>query len=94
MALQKDYQDDRLDITIPNCYWKIATKYGINGGKTLIKGKLLCYKDKTHADTDMDEYGNIEFEFVPALEGGINFISQAYGHIKTSIPEFSGAIDV
>jgi len=94
MALQKDYYDNRLDVTIPNCYWKIGTEEGITGGKTLLKCKLLAYKDNAHADTNTGEYGRWRFEFVPALEGGINFIAQAYGYIKTSIPEFSSAIDV
>ena len=94
MALQKEYYDNRLDVTIADCYWKIGTEEGIIGGKLLLKCKLLCYKNSTHADTNTGEYGRWKFEFTPDLGGGINFIAQAYGYIKTSIPEFDGAIDV
>jgi len=94
MALQNDYYDNRLDVTIADCYWKIGTEEGITGGKILLKCKILAYKDSSHADTNTGEYGRWKFEFVPALEGGINFIEQAYWYIKANIPEFAGAIDV
>ena len=94
MALQKEYYDNRLDVTIDDCYWKIGTEEGIIGGKLLLKCKILAYKNSTHADTNTGEYGRWKFEFVPDLGGGINFIAQAYGYVKTQIPEFAGSIDV
>ena len=94
MALQKEYYDNRLDVTIADCYWKIGVESGMSGGKTSLRCKLLCYKDQASADTNMDEYAQWDFEFTPSLDGGINFIAQAYGHLKVNVPEFSGAIDV
>ena len=93
MALQKDYYDNRLEVTKTNCYWKIPLDDGINGGKELLRGRILCYKDNTSADTNSNEYSGFNFEFVPDLVSADNFISQAYVYLKT-LPEFSTATDV
>ena len=93
MALQNDYYDNRLEVTKTNCYWKIAIEDGINGGKTLLRGRILCYKDKITADTNSNEYSGINFELVPDLDNDVNFIAQAYTYLKT-LPEFSGAINI
>lgn len=93
MALQLDYHDDRLDVTIPDCYWKIPLEDGIQGGKELLNGRILSYKNETVANTNSNEYSGFRFEFVPDLESDINFIAQAYDYVKT-LPEFAGATDV
>lgn len=93
MALQQDYYDKRLEITKTDCYWKIPLDDGINGGKELLHVRILCYKDKTTADTNSNEYSGMNFEFVPDLISSDNFLVQAYDFIKTT-PEFNGAVDV
>jgi len=93
MALQLDYYDNRLEVTKTDCYWKIALEEGIWGGKELLNGRLLCYKDQTTADTNSSEYKWKDFQFVPDMESTDNFIKQAYNYLKT-LPEFSAAIDV
>jgi hypothetical protein len=93
MALLKDYYNTQFNVTIPNCYWKIEVDNGIQGGKTKLKAKICCYKDKVTADTNHDEYTGIDFEFAPDLDSVTNFIAQAYTYAKT-LPEFVGAADV
>jgi len=93
MALQKDYYVARYDITKAECYWKVSIDDGIQGGKTLLRCRMLCYADKASADTNSGEYGGFDFEFVPDLESANNFIAQSYIYAKT-LPEFSGAVDV
>jgi hypothetical protein len=93
MALQKDYYVARYDVTKTNCYWKVAVESGINGGKTLLRCRMLSYANQTEADTNSGDYGGFNFEFTPDLESADNFIKQAYVYAKT-LPEFSAAIDV
>ena len=93
MALQKDYYVARYDVTKTNCYWKVAIEGGIEGGKTQLRCRMLCYADQATADTNSDEYAGFNFEFAPDMESADNFIAQAYDHAKT-LPEFSGAVDV
>lgn len=93
MALLKDYYQPHYEITIPNCYWKIDVGNGIEGGKTKLNVKMSCYKNKTTADTNKDEFTSLNFEFVPDLDSATNFIAQAYIYAKT-LPEFMGAADV
>jgi hypothetical protein len=93
MALQKDYYQPRYEITIQNCYWKIAIDDGITGGKEKLSVRMLCYKNKDVADTNSGEYTGYSFEFIPDMGSELNFIAQAYNQAKT-LPEFSGALDV
>ena len=93
MALQKDYYVSRFEVTKSDCYWKVAVEAGIEGGKTLLRCRMLCYKDQATADTNSNEWGGFNFEFVPDLVSADNFIKQAYDYAKT-LPEFAGAIDV
>lgn len=93
MALQKDYYIARFDVTKSDCYWKVAIDHGIQGGKTELKCRMLCYKDQATADTNSGEWAGFDFEFTPDLESSDNFIKQAYNYAKT-LPEFSGATDV
>lgn len=93
MALQQDYYDSRLEVTKSNCYWKIAVDDGIQGGKENLRGRILCYKDKTTADTNSNEYSGMNFEFVPDMVSADNFIAQAYDYLKT-LPDFANAVDV
>jgi len=93
MALKADYYDKRLDVTKGDCYWKIAKEDGINGGKELLHVRIICYKNKAIADTNSNEYGQIDFEFKPELNSFDNFLTQAYNFQKNT-PTFSGAVDV
>ena len=92
MALLKEYYLKQYDITIPNCYWKIANHNGISGGKTKLNVILLCYKNQEISNDIGSEYNGFGFQFVPDLKSGENFIAQAYAHAKT-LPEFIDAID-
>ena len=66
---------------------------GIRGGKTMLRARMNCYKDKAAADTNSNKYSDFDFDFVPNLTAGAdNFIAQAYTYAKT-LPEFSTAID-
>lgn len=93
MALQKDYYEPKYEITIQNCYWKIAIEDGITGGKEKLNVRIFCYKNKDIADTNSGEYTGYGFKFVPDMESEINFIGQAYNHAKT-LPFFAGSTDV
>jgi hypothetical protein len=92
MALIKDFYQSQFEITIAGCYWKIEVDNGIQGGKTKLKARMNCFKDKATADTNQNKYSDFDFEFVPDLNSVDNFIAQAYTFAKT-LPEFSGAID-
>jgi 2-hydroxychromene-2-carboxylate isomerase len=92
MALLKAYYNKQYEITIPNCYWKVANNNGISGGKTQLSVLLLCYKTHEAANTNSSEYGGFGFQFVPNLVSAENFLAQAYTYAKT-LPEFTGAID-
>ena len=93
MALQKDYYVARFDVTKSDCYWKVALEGGIDGGKTQLRCRMLCYANAAVADTNSGEYAGFSFEFAPDMESADNFIAQAYDYAKT-LPKFSGAIDV
>lgn len=93
MALLMDYHNDQFDVTIPSCYWKVEVERGIEGGKTKMRCRINCFKDKAIADTNENKYMDYDFEFVPDLtEGSVNFIAQAYDVAKT-LPFFATAID-
>lgn len=92
MALIKDYYLPQFEITIPGCYWKIELEHGISGGKNKLSVRINCFKNKSIADTNQDKYCDVDFDFVPDLLSGVNFIEQAYVYAKT-LPEFNGAID-
>lgn len=93
MALIKDYHENRFEITIPNCYWKIETDMGIMGGKNKIRVRMNCFKTKEIADTNENKYCDFDFEFTPNLsEDSPNLLAQAYAYAKT-LPEFIGAVD-
>jgi hypothetical protein len=92
MALLNDYYQPQYEITIPNCYWKIEIYNGISGGKTSIRVTLNCFKNKEIADTNIGQYANFNFNFVPDIsDGSPNFITQAYNYAKT-LPEFINAV--
>lgn len=93
MALQKDYYSAKLDMTKTNCYWKISNYNGINGGKNELRCNLVCYANKDIADTNRNDITDFNFEFIPDLGSDVNFIAQAYAHLKT-LDEFSSAVDV
>ena len=92
MALIKDYYQPQYEVTIAGCYWKIEVDNGIWGGKTKLRARLNCFKNQSVADTNENKYADFDFEFVPNLTSGDNFIAQAYVYAKT-LPEFAGAID-
>jgi hypothetical protein len=91
MALLKDYYNPQFNVTISNAYWKVEVNNGIVG-KTNLRVRMSCYKDRNTADTNIGKYCDFDFEFTPNLNSGVNFIAQAYIYAKT-LPEFSGAID-
>jgi len=93
MALQMNYYQPEFEIIIYNCYWKIESENGIQGGKTKLRVRFSCYKNKSIADISQNEYSHVELEFVPDLNSADNFIKQAYLYAKT-LPFFSGAVDV
>jgi len=93
MALQMDYYQPQYQITFYNCYWKIEVENGISGGKTKLRARLNCYRDKATADTNFGKFCDYDLEFPPNLDSRDNFIAQAYNYAKT-LPFFSGAIDV
>ena len=92
MALIMNYYQPQYEITIAGCYWKIEVDNGIQGGKTKLRARMNCFKDKATADTNQNKYSDIDFEFVPDMNSSDNFIKQAYDYAKT-LPEFSGAVD-
>ena len=92
MGLIKDYYQPQFEITIVNCYWKIDLENGITGGKLKLQVRLNCFKNKAIADTNQGKYADFDFDFIPDLNSGVNFIQQAYDFVKT-LPEFSGAVD-
>jgi len=92
MALQQDYINE-LGQTISNCYWKIGVVDGIIGGKYNFKGKLYCYENKTHADSNENELGVYDFDFVLDMGTPSDIIEQAYIAVKEYDP-FVDAINV
>jgi hypothetical protein len=92
MALIKDYYNKQFGVTIPGCYWKIDIKNGLVGGKTKLRVRMNCFKTKAIADTNKNKFADFDFDFIPSLTSGVNFIEQAYAHAKT-LPQFSGAIN-
>ena len=92
MALIKSYYQPQFEITINDCYWKIETENGIQGGKEKIRVRINCFKNKAIADTNENKYYDYDFEFSPDLISSTNFIAQAYIYAKT-LPFFSDAID-
>jgi hypothetical protein len=70
-------------LIVPDAYWRVAN---ISGTKERVKAVVTASASKESQILRMCEY-----EFVPSLEG-VNFISQAYEHLKT-LPEFAGAVD-
>jgi hypothetical protein len=93
MALTMDFYQPQYEVTIAGCYWKIEVDRGIEGGKTKIRARMNCFKDKATADTNQNKYSDFDFDFVPDLSvGAANFIAQAYAYAKT-LPEFATAID-
>jgi hypothetical protein len=93
MALLKDFYEPLYQMTFSDCYWKIDTENGITGGKTMLRIRFHCYKDKAAADTNAGKYGYFDTEFIPNLDSRDNFIAQAYNYAKT-LPFFIGSIDV
>ena len=93
MALQMDYYVSRFEVTKEDCYWKIAIDNGINGGKTELNCRILCYKDQATADTNSSEWGGVNFSFIPDLESEYNFLAQAYIYAKT-LAQFTSSTDV
>ena len=92
MALLMEYKLSNLDITIPNCYWKIENENGMRGGKNNISIRMSCYENKMDADNNINILTAYDFHFTPELYSGVNFIAQAYEHVK-KIPYFKNAID-
>jgi len=88
-----NYYNSQFQITINDCYWKIEVENGINGGKEKLHVRVNCFKNKEIADTNQDKYSDFDFEFIPDLNYGVNFIAQAYVYAKT-LPFFSTAIDI
>jgi hypothetical protein len=92
MALIKEYYNNKLDVTIQNCYWKVEVDCGIIGGKTKLHVRMNCFRNKTIADTNSNKFMDFDFDFVPDMNSKLNFIAQAYEFAK-NLSEFKGAID-
>lgn len=93
MGLIANYYDSKYDITIENCYWKIDSKRGIDGGKEELRINIVCYKSKVSADLKKDRYSSKSFTFTPDVsETSDNFIKQAYNYAKT-LDLFKDAVD-
>jgi hypothetical protein len=93
MAFLKDYYNEKFGVTIPKCYWKIKIENGIVGGKTNLRVKMNCFRNKKVADTNNDSLCDFDFDFIPDLRSKDNFIVQAYIYAK-KLPQFKGAVDV
>ena len=61
-------------VTIPNCYIKIATIGGT--------AHRMSYTIELKATRESHCFNFDQFSFTPDLEG-LNFIKQAYNHLKT-----------
>jgi hypothetical protein len=92
MAFLKEYYNEKFGVTIPKCYWKIKTENGIVGGKTNLRVKMNCFRNKKVADTNNDSFCDFDFDFIPDLRSKDNFIVQAYAYAK-KLPQFKGAVD-
>lgn len=80
ITLKTNFGDD---VTFNNAYIRVAT---INGDKNLLNLEVFYFKEQGGKYLQ-----KTEMSFVPSLEG-VNFIAQAYTHLKT-LPEFSDAVD-
>ncbi len=87
-----NYVDSKTGITIPNCYWKIESEYGMRGGKSNISVRISCYKNKIDADSNVNILTAHDFDFTPELYSGVNFIAQAYERAKF-LSYFKNAVD-
>jgi hypothetical protein len=93
MALIKNQYIKKLNITLTDCYWKIEEENGIVGGKSKIRVRMNCFRNKKNADHNKDKIGDFDFEFKPNLsQNADNIIKQAYDYAKT-LPEFKNAKD-
>lgn len=89
MAIQCKYYDSNLEAEVKDCYWKITK---LTGDKSRINFLLGVYRNKEKADANII-INELQFWFTPNLESELNFIAQAYNHLKT-LPMFDGANDV
>ena len=71
--------------TLQDAYCKVVQ---INGDKTKITFDVVCF-NKT--DDSIIPAVKKQYSFAPDING-VNFIAQAYNHLKT-LPEFAGATD-
>lgn len=90
MAIQCKYYDSNLEVEVKDCYWKITK---LEGNKQLLNVYVGVYKNKDKADANFPPINEFMFQFTPDLESELNFIAQAYNHLKT-LPMFESAIDV
>ena len=89
MAIQCKYYDSNLEVEVKDCYWKITK---LTGDKSRINFFVGVYRNKEKADANII-INELQFWFTPDLESELNFIEQAYIHLKT-LPMFESAIDV
>ena len=89
MAIQCKYYDSNLEVEVKDCYWKITK---LTGDKNHIDINVGVYKNKEKADANII-INELQFWFTPDLESELNFIAQAYNHLKT-LPMFESASDV
>jgi hypothetical protein len=80
IVLKDNFGDDKQFV---NSYIKVDS---LSGNKEEMRIAIGIYREK-----DGQKISNQQAVFSPNLNG-VNFISQAYAHLKT-LPEFAGAID-
>jgi hypothetical protein len=81
MAIKKTIT--KSGVVINDCYIKVAS---VGGDKS-----KMVFVAAMKANADAEHFSTEQFSFVPKLDG-VNFIAQAYSHLKT-LPEFSGSQD-
>lgn len=93
MALLKNQYIKKFNITLTDCYWKIEDENGIVGGKSKIRVRMNCFRNKKNANLNKDKIADFDFEFKPNLsDDAENIVKQAYDYAKT-LPEFKNAKD-
>ena len=91
MALQLDYYDELLEVTVPNCYYKISRLVGNKYGMELY---LDVFKNKENADSNVRKLVTKMYVFQPDMaDDAPNIYTQGYAYLK-SLDEFQNCIDV
>ena len=91
MALQLDYFDELLEVTVPNCYYKISRLVGNKYGMELY---LDVFRNKENADSNVRKLITKMYVFQPDVsESASNIYIQGYDYLKT-LDEYKNSIDV